>query len=1406
MRRIRPWVVVAGSLIAGFVAVTAVVWHQGSFLRASAANYLRERLAAEFGAQFQTTDLRGTWFPPGLSLGRVTLERPDERLVLTAEDIKLSFNPYAVLFGSERFGRVALIRPRLFVRRAAGRGAATGASPAKPAAVAAPDSPSASPPLPAPPAQPAASARIPPLLPPAVVARLRSFLRPPFPLRVFEVVDGRVDVTDGAGGSVAATGIDLSVLVSRGNARAVLAAGAIAVGRAGRRVDLGQVDADFAIDGDRITVRELTVAGGAVTGKLRGTVAHDGVLALEGLLSARLETLAALFGLTAGGVARFEGEVTGNWRDPRAAGSLVAQELVVRGRRWPQVRGHVAWGGGRLSWSQLRLPAGDGEVILAGEADFSGGAPRYRLDAEARAADLAQLPAAPGAIASRVLGLAGTLHWEGSGAGAEATGSGSLATRFTLASWPGEEVVFEADAALDRGRVTIAAFRGSTRSLEITGAASWTREEGFFARVDGTVGDLARLLPPGRVAIGGSGRFAGDFTADAQGPRFTGAVDIAQATVGALRGIGASARVAASSGGVHLTEGAVVWPGGRGSISGSIEIPTGRLELAADLQQRSLREIARLLRTEPRHVEGALEARLRLRGTIADPEVEGEVSAKALRYRTVAVDEGSFSLTYAARRLDISALRLRRGSTELSFHGSLSEGRTIEGEFDSPAFAIADFSQLAGLELTGSVRGRVRGTIDDPQVEGAIRAARLRYAGFDFKGGELSVTYRRGLAAVEGWVAAPENRLRAVVEPSRDWRFESDLELQQFAPELVRSGLGALPPALAQALGRASFLAAGRLKASGRLLDPRSVRAEMRLDTLWLQAAGSSLQNLAPVRITWRDGGLEVEDFRLSSAEYHLSVRGGGSIERGWNLQAEGAVNLSVFKQYWREIEDVEGRGDLALTLGGPWSAPLPEGTLTVQEAFVRLRPLPEPLEHLAGRLELRGRTLSAIGLSGTLSGGSFRGGGSYDMAQDRLEANVEGQLDLSLFRGRIPAARELRGPVEVRLRLAGALAAPVFSGEVEVLDAEMFLRPFPAKITHLRGKVLIASERLDVRELTGQTGGGTVRLTGSMDWSRAPVRVDAELEGRGILVSLAGALKAQSDISLGLHGDFQDMKLAGEVRILKARYLREFNERLPPLNLAPAPASAATGRGLDLSRLALDVKVTATDNVWVDNRVAKIETAVALVIGGRLGAPVVSGEITAIQGEAVYLSRKFWLESGSLRFVPPAKIPLLDVQASTSVGDTQIYFVMEGPLNKPIYHLTSQSALRQEDLIALLAVGETRSSLTDRGERAATAGAAVFTSRPLVDALGDSARSAVGLDVLQLEPVVGDDNQVSARVTLGTQVSDRLFVSYSQNLGATEDQQVTVQYSLLDYLSLWGKQLQHGVYSLDLVFRYALQ
>ena len=232
------------------------------------------------------------------------------------------------------------------------------------------------------------------------------------------------------------------------------------------------------------------------------------------------------------------------------------------------------------------------------------------------------------AIADRVRGLAGTLLWEGAGTGAEASGSGRLAARFTIASWPGEEVAVEAAASLDRGRVSVTSFRGATRSLEVAGAGSWSAEEGFSGHVDGTVGDLARLLPPGKIALGGSGRFEGDFAADARGPRFSGAVQLAKATVGAFRGIEGSARLAADAAGVRLPEGAVVWPGGRGSAAErSRSHPGGSISRRISSSSRSRMPHACSASTRGSS-RGRSPRGCGCAGRPAAPEIEGEVSGK----------------------------------------------------------------------------------------------------------------------------------------------------------------------------------------------------------------------------------------------------------------------------------------------------------------------------------------------------------------------------------------------------------------------------------------------------------------------------------------------------------------------------------------------------------------------------------------------------------------------------------------------------------------------------------------------------------------------------------------------------------------------------------------------------------
>ena len=578
-------------------------------------------------------------------------------------------------------------------------------------------------------------------------------------------------------------------------------------------------------------------------------------------------------------------------------------------------------------------------MIAAGEADFSGGALRYRIDAEARAVDLARLPVGAGRACragARARGHAalGGLRDRRRGRGQRPPGRAVL-DRVLARRGGRRRSRGVARARQGRGHAPSAGRRARSRS---PAPGPGARRTGFSGRVEGTVGDLARLLPPGKLALGGSGRFEGEFAVDAQGPRFAGVVRLAKAAVGALRGIEGSARLAAAAGGVRLTEGVVAWPGGRGSVSGTVEIPSGAARPRGGAPAALAPGGGAPARGRPAARRGG--ARGAAAGARDDRRPRGRRRGRrqgaALPHRRRGRGLALGHLCGPAARRQPAAAAARVDRADVPRGARRGRGRSRGSSRARPSISPTS-RRSPGWSSPARCAARVRGRLDDPQVEGVVRAARLRYAGFDFKGGELSVDYRRR--------DGRRRRLgRGPGEPAARGRRAGQGLALRVGPRAaaVRPGdgpLGARRVPAGAGPGARGGRVPGRRAAPGQRAAARSRLGAGRPAAGHAVAAGRrdvAAEPRARADLLARRG-LVVEDFRLASEQYHLAVRGGGSIAGGWNLQAEGAVNLSVFKEYWREIEDVDGRGDLALTLGGPWSAPLPEGSLTVHEAFVRV-------------------------------------------------------------------------------------------------------------------------------------------------------------------------------------------------------------------------------------------------------------------------------------------------------------------------------------------------------------------------------------------------------------------------------------------------------------------------------------
>jgi autotransporter translocation and assembly factor TamB len=234
---------------------------------------------------------------------------------------------------------------------------------------------------------------------------------------------------------------------------------------------------------------------------------------------------------------------------------------------------------------------------------------------------------------------------------------------------------------------------------------------------------------------------------------------------------------------------------------------------------------------------------------------------------------------------------------------------------------------------------------------------------------------------------------------------------------------------------------------------------------------------------------------------------------------------------------------------------------------------------------------------------------------------------------------------------------------------------------------------------------------------------------------------------------------------------------------------------------MALDVQVSAPDRFWISNNMAKVETAISLHLGGTVGTPELDGEMRLLRGEFVYRFQRFTLHSGRIYNTPPGLALMVEAQAEEVVGDTRIYLLLEGPLRRPKLQLTSNPPRSREDLMSLITVGHTRSTLEGQESEALAIGAALVFTGPLIEEVEEGAREVAGIEIFQVEPTFGDDGG-SAKVTVGTRLSDRLYMSASQNVGVTEDQQVRLEYQVMDYLSVVGEQLEQGVYNLGMVLQ----
>jgi translocation and assembly module TamB len=431
-----------------------------------------------------------------------------------------------------------------------------------------------------------------------------------------------------------------------------------------------------------------------------------------------------------------------------------------------------------------------------------------------------------------------------------------------------------------------------------------------------------------------------------------------------------------------------------------------------------------------------------------------------------------------------------------------------------------------------------------------------------------------------------------------------------------------------------------------------------------------------------------------------------------------------------------------------------------------------------------------------------------HPWGDQRCNLDADGRIDLKLVQTLAPELSS-RGVADLTLRIRGTIPKPSLSGQVRITDGAVSYIDLPNGLSDINGVLAFSQDRLQVRELTAVTGGGRLKLGGSVSYTQQ-ITFNLTAEGTDIRLRYPEGVSSSVDASLAFSGTTGNALLSGEVTVsrlaLNPRF--DFASYLSKSQMVSTPANPKA----PANNVKLDVRVVSTPQLQVQTSLARVTGNVDLHIRGSAARPSILGRISILEGKLTLAGTTYRLDRSDISFTNPVSIDAnIDIAASARVRDYDITLGLQGTLSRMNMTYRSDPPLSSSEIISLLALGRTREEEIAQLPGATLPGASTLAESPSTAILGEALNSAVnsrlqklfGVSRIKLDPnVAGQQSGANARLTIEQTVSNRVTLTYITNLTQSAQQILQFEYYITPRISIVGVRDQNDVVSFGVFVR----
>lgn len=499
-------------------------------------------------------------------------------------------------------------------------------------------------------------------------------------------------------------------------------------------------------------------------------------------------------------------------------------------------------------------------------------------------------------------------------------------------------------------------------------------------------------------------------------------------------------------------------------LAGSVGLHNWKLEnngavtATAALRNADVKDLLALARQKSLPVTGMLNATANFSGTVGNPRLALDLTVVKGSAYEEPFDKLTAKVDYAGNAVEVATAQLVAGPKQIDLKAGYEHAANnlMNGRL---RFQVASNSMPVNqFQIVRKYRPDVLGNVQ-LNASGMATVAKSKSGQTDFQLAELNANVTAHGLQVEqkkvGDALLTANTTGQILNAHLEvavagsnvrgdghWRLEGDypgsaqVTFSKIDFAALRAWL-ASPKSSFNVEGSAE----GKLDISGPALKPEIWKASLEIPQLQItplpgtgherNAAGYTLRNDGPIRVTMENSVVNIQNARFTGRETNIAIAGKVSLKEKnpLDVRVNGTLDLALLQDFDRDL-NASGKVVTDASIRGALTQPLLNGSLQLQKGNFSYASLPNGLSNANGVIRFDGNRAQIESLTAESGGGKITAAGFAALAG----GGAAFRLDLTANQVRVRYPEGVSTVADARLNVSGTTERSVLSGSVTIL------------------------------------------------------------------------------------------------------------------------------------------------------------------------------------------------------------------------------------------------------------------------------------------------------------------------------------------------------------------------------------